>query len=162
MHYLGIEIGGTKLQIGVGKGDGVLTGLWRGIVNARNTSGANDTDSTVIATLARRLYDMMATRRINGNLSREEFRAVSVISFLNLAVQYDSPAVVDLKASASSPEMRLQKIGERVHMNCHVKSKPFFDLAHAHAGANPPPPAEEGLPKYDGCSKTWHPLELVP
>jgi glucokinase len=33
MHYLGIEIGGTKLQIGVGKGDGVLTGLWRGIVN---------------------------------------------------------------------------------------------------------------------------------
>jgi hypothetical protein len=103
--------------------------VWRGIVNARNTSGANDTDATVIATLARRLYDMMATRRINGNLSREEFRAVSVISFLNLAVQYDSPAVVDLKASASSPEMRLQKIGERVQMNCHVKSKPFFDLA---------------------------------
>ena len=103
--------------------------VWRGIVNARNTSGANDTDSTVIATLARRLYDMMATRRISGNLSREEFRAVSIISFLHLAVQYDSPAVVDLKASASSPEMRLQKMGERVQMNCHVKSKPFFDLA---------------------------------
>jgi len=103
--------------------------VWRGIVNARNTSGANDTDATVIATLARRLYDMMATRRINGNLSREEFRAVSIISFLHLAVQYDSPAVVDLKASASSPEMRLQKIAERVHMTCHVKSKPFFDLA---------------------------------
>jgi hypothetical protein len=40
--------------------------------------------------------------------------------------------------------------------------KPFFDLAHTHAGANPPPPAEEGLPKYDGCCKTWHPFELVP
>jgi hypothetical protein len=103
--------------------------VWRGIVNARNTSGANDTDATVISTLARRLYDMMATRRINGNLSREEFRAVSIISFLHLAVQFDSPAVVDLKASASSPEMRLQKMAERVHMNCHVKSKPFFDLA---------------------------------
>jgi hypothetical protein len=103
--------------------------VWRGIVNARNTSGANDTDATVIATLARRLYDMMATRRINGNLSREEFRAVSIISFLHLAVQYDSPAVVDLKASASSPEMRLQKMAERVKMSCHVKSKPFFDLA---------------------------------
>jgi hypothetical protein len=103
--------------------------VWRGIVNARNTSGANDTDATVVSTLARRLYDMMATRRINGNLSREEFRAVSVISFLHLAVQYDSPAVVDLKATASSPEMRLQKIAERVHMTCHAKSKPFFDLA---------------------------------
>jgi glucokinase len=30
MHYLGIEIGGTKLQLGVGPGDGTLAGLWRG------------------------------------------------------------------------------------------------------------------------------------
>jgi hypothetical protein len=103
--------------------------VWRGIVNAKNFSGANDTDATVISTLARRLYDMMATRRINGNLSREEFRAVAVMSFLELAVRYDSPAVVDLKASASSPEMRLQKIAERVGMTAHPKSKPFFDLA---------------------------------
>jgi glucokinase len=27
--YIGIEIGGTKLQVGVGLGDGTLTGLWR-------------------------------------------------------------------------------------------------------------------------------------
>ena len=72
---------------------------------------------------------MMATRRLNGNLSREEFRAVAVMSFLHLAVLYDSPAVVDLKAAASSPEMRLQKIAERVGMSAHPKSKPFFDLA---------------------------------
>jgi hypothetical protein len=103
--------------------------VWRGIVNAKNFSGANDTDATVISTLARRLYDMMATRRINGNLSREEFRAVAIMSYLELAVRYDSPAVVDLKASASSPEMRLQKIAERVGMTAHPKSKPFFDLA---------------------------------
>jgi hypothetical protein len=103
--------------------------VWRGIVNAKNFSGANDTDPTVIATLARRIYDMMATRRINGNLSREEFRAVAIMSFIHLAVLYDSPAVVDLKATASSPEMRLQKIAERVGMTAHPKSKPFFDLA---------------------------------
>jgi glucokinase len=30
--YLGIEIGGTKLQIGLGAGTGVLAGLWRGTV----------------------------------------------------------------------------------------------------------------------------------
>jgi|HubBroStandDraft_4_1064222.scaffolds.fasta_scaffold36702_2 hypothetical protein len=103
--------------------------VWRGIVNVSNTSGPKDTDQTVISTLARRMYDMMATRRLNGNLSREEFRAVAVMSFLHLAVLYDSPAVVDLKASASSPEMRLQKIAERVGMKAHPKSKPFFDLA---------------------------------
>src|SRR3989440_3416394 len=33
MHFLGIEIGGTKLQLGVGAGDGVLAGLWRGTVD---------------------------------------------------------------------------------------------------------------------------------
>jgi glucokinase len=31
--YLGIEIGGTKLQLGLGPGDGTLAGLWRGTVN---------------------------------------------------------------------------------------------------------------------------------
>jgi len=31
--YLGIEIGGTKLQLGVGPGDGRLLGLWRGAVD---------------------------------------------------------------------------------------------------------------------------------
>jgi len=31
--FLGIEIGGTKLQLGVGAGDGVLAALWRGPVD---------------------------------------------------------------------------------------------------------------------------------
>jgi glucokinase len=31
--YLGIEIGGTKLQLGFGPGDGTLAGLWRGTIN---------------------------------------------------------------------------------------------------------------------------------
>jgi glucokinase len=31
--FLGIEIGGTKLQLGLGDGDGVLAGLWRGGVD---------------------------------------------------------------------------------------------------------------------------------
>lgn len=31
--YLGIEIGGTKLQLGIGMGDGILAGLWRGTVD---------------------------------------------------------------------------------------------------------------------------------
>jgi glucokinase len=31
--YLGIEIGGTKLQLAVGAGEGVLAGLWRGRVD---------------------------------------------------------------------------------------------------------------------------------
>src|SRR5258708_1262867 len=30
---LGLEIGGTKLQLGLGPGDGTLAGLWRGTVD---------------------------------------------------------------------------------------------------------------------------------
>jgi len=102
--------------------------VWRGIINAKNTSGANDTDAAVIATLARRVYDMMATRRL-ARKEREEFRAVAVMAWLHLAVMYDSPAVVDLKATASSPEQRLAKMAERVGMRVHPKAKPLFDLA---------------------------------
>ena len=32
--FLGIEIGGTKLQLGLGEGDGRLLRLWRGNVDA--------------------------------------------------------------------------------------------------------------------------------
>ena len=42
---------------------------------------------------------------------------------------YDSPAVVDLKATASSPEQRLAKIAERVDMKINPSSKMLFDLA---------------------------------
>ncbi|MCI0682869.1 MAG: ROK family protein [Gemmataceae bacterium] len=34
--FLGIEIGGTKLQLGVGRGDGVLAGLWRATVEPKH------------------------------------------------------------------------------------------------------------------------------
>jgi glucokinase len=41
--FLGIEIGGTKLQIGLGPGDGALAGLWRGSVDvARGGEGIRE------------------------------------------------------------------------------------------------------------------------
>lgn len=102
---------------------------WQGIQNAKNTSGANPTDSAVIATLARRMFDMAATRRLGGNLAREEFRAVALMSWMHLAIMYDSPPIQDLKASASSPEQRLQKMAERVGMTAHSKADPLLELA---------------------------------
>jgi hypothetical protein len=147
--------------------EGLLSEVWRGTMNAKNLIGPNETDSTAIATLARRIYDMMATRRLNGNLSREEFRAVAVMSYLHVAVLFDSPAVVDLKATASSPEMRLQKIAERVGMSAHPKSKPFFDLAsplsklmqEIESGAFNKPPLAQAL--YFPASKISQNAEVV-
>src|SRR5262245_57031834 len=37
--FLGIEIGGTKLQLGLGEGDGTLRGLWRGDVDVEAGAG---------------------------------------------------------------------------------------------------------------------------
>jgi hypothetical protein len=105
--------------------------VWQGIQNSKNTSGVNTTDDEAISTAARGIFDMMATPRLNGNFSREEFRAVAIMSWLHLAVMYDSPIVQDLKASASSPELRLQKIAERVGMSAHLKTKPLLDLSQA-------------------------------
>jgi glucokinase len=34
--YLGIEIGGTKLQLGLGRGDGTIVAKWRGVVVAKD------------------------------------------------------------------------------------------------------------------------------
>src|SRR5690349_17388080 len=45
--FLGIEIGGTKLQLGVGPDDGKLRGLWRGTVDA--AAGADGIRRQIIA-----------------------------------------------------------------------------------------------------------------
>jgi glucokinase len=45
--YLGIEIGGTKLQLGIGPGDGTLAGLWRGAVDV--AAGAEGIRKQIVA-----------------------------------------------------------------------------------------------------------------
>jgi glucokinase len=47
--FLGIEIGGTKLQLGLGEGDGVLKGLWRGGVDV--AAGAEGIRRQITATV---------------------------------------------------------------------------------------------------------------
>lgn len=103
--------------------------VWIGIQNAPNTSGANPTDNEAISTSASRLCNMLTVRRLNGNISREEFRAVACMSWLHLAVMYNSSVVQDLKATGPDPATRLQKIAERVGMSAHSKAKPLFDLS---------------------------------
>jgi hypothetical protein len=103
--------------------------VWRGIANARNLAGANETDNEAVRRSARQLYDMLTTRRLYGNFAREEFRAVALMSWLHLAVMFNSPVVVDLRAEASSPELRLAKIGERVGIKTHPESQALFLLS---------------------------------
>ena len=65
---LGIEIGGTKLQLGVGTGEGNLAGLWRGAVDpARGADG-------IRAQIERAVPELLA----QAQLDRDELRGVGV------------------------------------------------------------------------------------
>jgi hypothetical protein len=106
-----------------------LREVWRGIENVTNVAGARPTDDAAIANLALQLQDMLVTRKQNGTLSREEFVAVSMMSWLHLTVQINSPIVVDLKADASSADQRLFTIGSRVGVPAHARSQSLFEMA---------------------------------
>src|SRR5262245_52822765 len=68
MHYLGIEIGGTKLQLGVGPGDGTLAGLWRGTVDA--AAGADGIRGQITAAVPELL--------IRSGIERSQLKGVGI------------------------------------------------------------------------------------
>jgi glucokinase len=66
--YLGIEIGGTKLQLGLGRGDGELLGLWRGNVDV--AAGGDGIRKQIVAAVP----ELLASAGVN----RGEVRGVGV------------------------------------------------------------------------------------
>jgi hypothetical protein len=115
----------------VGTFEELLREVWRAIENVRNQVGANATDVTTIANLARAIFDMLRVRRQEnvGNLARDELWHVSTLDWFNLTLSFNTPIVVDLKAEATSAAERLQKIGERVGLPAHSRSDSYFRLA---------------------------------
>lgn len=111
-----------------------LREVWRAIENVNNQSGPNPSDFAAIEDLARRLQNMLTARRggaaTRPNLSREEFLAVCLASWLDLTLAVDSPIVRDLASTGPSPEERLRQIGERVGLPAHGRSHNYFLLAH--------------------------------
>jgi hypothetical protein len=115
----------------------LLRELWRGFINAHNTSGPRTTDEANIRELLKKLRTMMTARRLsNGsagqsraNLAREEFVAVATMEWFELALRSDTPIVVDLKASGDLREERLRQLGDRVKLPAHGRSRSFFQLA---------------------------------
>lgn len=107
----------------------LLREVWIAIANFGNSSGANPTDQGKIENLVANLQNMLMSRRANGNLSREEFVFVSMMSWFHLTVAFDSPIIQALRAEATGPEQRLFKVAQRVGVPAHGLSKSFFDIA---------------------------------
>jgi hypothetical protein len=109
----------------------LLREVWVGHINRNTTSGANPTDNSKIEELAHKLHDMLTTRRLNGNLSREEFFFVAKMSWFHLTVDSDLPIIKDLRAEGASPEQRLFKIAQMVGLPAHGLSRSYFDIAES-------------------------------
>jgi hypothetical protein len=112
----------------------LLREVWRGYVNATNSTGQNTTDEAQIFELVSRIRDMLNARRssdpgLRANLSREEFVSVSIMSWFELTVAQGSPIVRDLKAAGVTREEQLTKLGDRVKLAAHSQSRSFFILA---------------------------------
>ncbi len=67
-YYVGVEIGGTKLQVGLGPGDGTLAALWRGRVDA--AAGAEG--------IRRQLGEAVPALLAQGRVPAADLRGVGV------------------------------------------------------------------------------------
>lgn len=109
--------------------ESLLAEVWRGYINRGNLLNANTTDDNAIDELVRRLQEMLNARRQGGNLAREEFDAVTTLSWLFLTIAYDTQVVQDLNATAVGVADRLRLIGERVGLPPHARADSYFQLA---------------------------------
>ncbi|HWY86396.1 MAG TPA: ROK family protein [Gemmataceae bacterium] len=66
--FLGVEIGGTKLQLGLGEGDGILRGHWRGTVSAQD--GAEGIRRQIVQALPDLLH--------KAGLARTQVRGIGI------------------------------------------------------------------------------------
>jgi hypothetical protein len=110
----------------------LLRQVWMGIENDRNQVGANPTDPSYLAYLCQTLGEMLRLRRRGGMLAREEYRAVTMLSWFHLTVETDTPVVVDLRARAGgvgNPADRLAAIGQRVGITPPRQARELFELA---------------------------------
>lgn len=113
--------------------------IWQGHINARNTAGMNTADINILVELAIQLRELIHARRGNvasmsyahQNLSREEYHAVLVNSWLTFIITYDSPVVQFLNCQSSTIGERLLKIGTKVGIPAHVKCQSLFEMAGA-------------------------------
>jgi hypothetical protein len=110
----------------------LLRQVWMGIENDRNQVGANPTDPSYVAYLCQTLGEMLRLRRRGGMLAREEFSAVTALSWFHLTVESDTAVVRDLRATAGgvgNPADRLAAIGQRVGIAPARHARELFELA---------------------------------
>jgi hypothetical protein len=115
-----------------------LTEIWQAYTNANNTSGSNSTDMFIIVDTARKIREMLMSRRTTEttfnnyrffNLSKEEYASVVMMSWFYEVVSYDSPLISFLGCNGNTPGERLINVGNKVGLPAHSKSEGLLDIA---------------------------------
>jgi transcriptional regulator with XRE-family HTH domain len=106
-----------------------LREVWVGITYVDASNSSNPTDQAKIRDLVNDLCNMLQSRRQSGNLAREEFAFVAMMSWFHLTLESNNSVIMSLRAEASGTENRLFKIAERVGLPAHGLSGNFFDIA---------------------------------
>jgi hypothetical protein len=110
----------------------LLRETWIGFINRSTTSGANPTDDAKIEDLARKLNSQLLDRRRFGDLSREEFYLVAMMSWFHLTVENNNlPIIRDLRAEGTTPEQVLFKIAQMVGLPANGLADHYFQVADA-------------------------------
>jgi len=110
----------------------LLREVWIGFINRSTTSGANPTDDAKIEDLARKLNSQLLDRRRFGDLSREEFYLVAMMSWFHLTVENNNlPIIRDLRAEGTTPEQVLFKIAQMVGLPANGLADHYFQVADA-------------------------------
>lgn len=109
--------------------EALLSEVWKGYTSRTAIAAVNETDDSAIHNLVRRLREMLTSRRLNGTLSREEFDAIALLSWLHVTLDAASPIVANLQAHAAGYADRLAQIGERIGVPSHARSDAYFQLA---------------------------------
>ena len=109
--------------------EALLREVWLGFKNRSNSAGENATDDAAIDELLRRLREMLGARRLGGALLREEFDAITMLSWFHLTLLFNTAITADLRADASGAADRLRLIGQKVGLAPHSRCDAFLQLA---------------------------------
>jgi hypothetical protein len=108
----------------------LLRETWIGFINRSTTSGANPTDDAKLEDLARKLNSQLLDRRQFGNLSREEFYLVAMMSWFHMTLENrDLPIIRDLRAEGTTAEQTLFKIAQMVGLPANGLADDYFQIA---------------------------------
>lgn len=103
--------------------------VWVGIINVTNASGYNLKDDAVIAFNAFEIQKNFRAQRNNGDLSKQEFYYVSMLSWFHLALEYNSPIIKAFGIDEESPAQRLFALANIVGVPANGLSENLFRLA---------------------------------